>query len=290
VTSSSGPISAPPPPPGTRRRSGTCRGPHTTSTLVRRGYRGTQFPLRSFPGCEAAGRDQRPLYEERRGAGEWRAATRWSWRRAFLPDTASPVSRATIRFGSSRASSAETANGGARKNARARSPSDPQAARLSFVAERGPPLDMLTALAHARRPRAAPSGRDDPGCTPAARGRQRRQSRSRGSGNAGTIYTTVATARKRPGPGPSAPTRRFSIAKSTLSRAAAVDEQRGVDIVVEHVGAETSSAPSVRSQKGGRLVTCGATTGGEVTAQPYASSSSSSSRSSAQPWAASRAP
>ena len=41
-------------------------------------------------------------------------------------------------------------------------------------------------------------------------------------------------------------------------------EKRGVDVVIEHVGASTFN-DSIRSlRKGGRLVTCGATTGGQV--------------------------
>ncbi len=41
--------------------------------------------------------------------------------------------------------------------------------------------------------------------------------------------------------------------------------KRGVDIVVEHVGAETFDGSMRSLAKGGRLVTCGATTGAEVT-------------------------
>lgn len=41
--------------------------------------------------------------------------------------------------------------------------------------------------------------------------------------------------------------------------------KRGVDIVIEHVGAETFDRSLRALAKGGRLVTCGATTGAEVT-------------------------
>ncbi|HUF18811.1 MAG TPA: zinc-binding dehydrogenase [Thermoanaerobaculia bacterium] len=41
--------------------------------------------------------------------------------------------------------------------------------------------------------------------------------------------------------------------------------KRGVDIVIEHVGAETFDGSMRSLAKGGRLVTCGATTGAEVT-------------------------
>jgi len=41
--------------------------------------------------------------------------------------------------------------------------------------------------------------------------------------------------------------------------------KRGVDVVFEHVGAETFEKSLRSLSRGGRLVTCGATTGGEVT-------------------------
>ncbi|HEX9163063.1 MAG TPA: zinc-binding dehydrogenase [Thermoanaerobaculia bacterium] len=41
--------------------------------------------------------------------------------------------------------------------------------------------------------------------------------------------------------------------------------KRGVDVVVEHVGADTFDRSMRALARGGRLVTCGATTGGEVT-------------------------
>ena len=50
-----------------------------------------------------------------------------------------------------------------------------------------------------------------------------------------------------------------------LSEVRRLTGKRGVDVVVEHVGAETFDR-SIRSlARGGRLVTCGATTGAEVT-------------------------
>src|SRR5439155_23296628 len=41
--------------------------------------------------------------------------------------------------------------------------------------------------------------------------------------------------------------------------------KRGVDVVLEHVGADTFERSLRSLAKGGRLVTCGATTGGEAT-------------------------
>jgi NADPH:quinone reductase-like Zn-dependent oxidoreductase len=41
--------------------------------------------------------------------------------------------------------------------------------------------------------------------------------------------------------------------------------KRGVDIVFEHVGAETFERSLRSLARGGRVVTCGATTGGDVT-------------------------
>jgi len=45
----------------------------------------------------------------------------------------------------------------------------------------------------------------------------------------------------------------------------ALTNKRGVDIVFEHVGAETFERSLKSLARGGRLVTCGATTGGEAT-------------------------
>lgn len=45
----------------------------------------------------------------------------------------------------------------------------------------------------------------------------------------------------------------------------ALTGKRGVDIVVEHIGADTFEGSMRSLAKGGRLVTCGATTGGDVT-------------------------
>lgn len=56
-----------------------------------------------------------------------------------------------------------------------------------------------------------------------------------------------------------------STREDVSKRAKALTDGRGVDVVVEHVGAATWNA-SVRSlARGGRLVTCGATTGFEAT-------------------------
>ncbi|HXC66314.1 MAG TPA: zinc-binding dehydrogenase, partial [Nitrospiraceae bacterium] len=41
-------------------------------------------------------------------------------------------------------------------------------------------------------------------------------------------------------------------------------ERRGVDVVIEHVGPEVWDSCLESLAKGGRLITCGATTGGEV--------------------------
>jgi NADPH:quinone reductase-like Zn-dependent oxidoreductase len=43
-----------------------------------------------------------------------------------------------------------------------------------------------------------------------------------------------------------------------------ITEKRGVDVVVEHVGKATWQGSVRALAKGGRLVTCGATTGAEV--------------------------
>ncbi len=50
-----------------------------------------------------------------------------------------------------------------------------------------------------------------------------------------------------------------------LSEVRRITEKRGVDVVVEHVGKATWSGSVKALAKGGRLVTCGATTGADVT-------------------------
>ena len=50
-----------------------------------------------------------------------------------------------------------------------------------------------------------------------------------------------------------------------LSEVRRITEKRGVDVVVEHVGKATWSGSVRALAKGGRLVTCGATTGADVT-------------------------
>jgi len=53
--------------------------------------------------------------------------------------------------------------------------------------------------------------------------------------------------------------------EDVLSEVRRITEKRGVDVVVEHVGKATWSGSVKALAKGGRLVTCGATTGADVT-------------------------
>jgi NADPH:quinone reductase-like Zn-dependent oxidoreductase len=50
-----------------------------------------------------------------------------------------------------------------------------------------------------------------------------------------------------------------------LAEVRALTGKRGVDVVFEHVGGETFEKSLRALAKGGRLVTCGSTSGGEVT-------------------------
>ena len=57
----------------------------------------------------------------------------------------------------------------------------------------------------------------------------------------------------------------FNHAKEKVSeRVKLLTEGRGVDVVIEHIGPEVWDTCLLSLGKGGRLVTCGATTGGEV--------------------------
>jgi NADPH:quinone reductase-like Zn-dependent oxidoreductase len=53
--------------------------------------------------------------------------------------------------------------------------------------------------------------------------------------------------------------------ENVAERVRLLTEGRGVDVVVEHIGPEVWNTCVESLAKGGRLVTCGATTGGEVT-------------------------
>lgn len=53
--------------------------------------------------------------------------------------------------------------------------------------------------------------------------------------------------------------------QDVLSEVRRITDRRGVDVVVEHVGKATWSGSVKALAKGGRLVTCGATTGADVT-------------------------
>ena len=53
--------------------------------------------------------------------------------------------------------------------------------------------------------------------------------------------------------------------QDVLAEVRRITSKRGVDVVVEHVGAATWAGSVKALAKGGRLVTCGATTGAEVT-------------------------
>jgi len=81
-----------------------------------------------------------------------------------------------------------------------------------------------------------------------------------------TVYTTVGSAEK------AKRAKELGADETILYRETdflpavrALTNKRGVDIVFEHVGAETFERSLKSLARGGRLVTCGATTGGEAT-------------------------
>jgi 2-desacetyl-2-hydroxyethyl bacteriochlorophyllide A dehydrogenase len=53
--------------------------------------------------------------------------------------------------------------------------------------------------------------------------------------------------------------------EAVAERVRQLTERRGVDVVIEHIGPEVWDACMESLAKGGRLITCGATTGGDVT-------------------------
>jgi NADPH:quinone reductase-like Zn-dependent oxidoreductase len=65
----------------------------------------------------------------------------------------------------------------------------------------------------------------------------------------------------------SAPTRSSITAREQVNqRVRELTHRRGVDVVIEHIGPEVWTQCIDALAKGGRLITCGATTGAEVKA------------------------
>ncbi len=229
---------------------------------VRRGVPGHHFPLPIIPGCEVAG----VIEAVGEDGGEWRAGDEVAVAPGFSCGHCiaclsgnDPLCAQSGIFG-------ETANGGCTEKMLVpvrnliRKP-----AALSFAQSAALPLDMLTAW-HMLVARA----QFRPGETILVH--------SGGSGvgsaaiqiarlwNAGTIYTTVGNQEKE------ARAKALGADETILYREVdfslelrRLTNKRGVDVVVEHVGAETFERSLRSLAKGGRLVTCGATTGGEAT-------------------------
>lgn len=227
---------------------------------VRRGVPGHQFPLPMIPGCEVAG-----VVEQAPQSSEWKAGDEVIVAPGYSCGVCvaclsgnDPLCRHYGIFG-------ETSSGGAAELIAVpirnliRKPS-----KLSFVEAAAIPLDMLTAW-HMLIARAQVK----PGETVLV------HAGGSGVGSAAlqiakmwgaTVYATAGSAEK------AARARELGADETIeyrtndfLNEVRRLTGKRGVDIVVEHVGAETFDR-SVRSlARGGRLVTCGATTGGDVT-------------------------
>ncbi len=227
---------------------------------VRRGVPGHKFPLPMIPGCEVSGVvEQAPPQSAWKAGDEVIVAPGYSCGVCVACLSGNdPLCRYYGIFG-------ETSSGGAAELIAVparnliRKPS-----RLSFVEAAAIPLDMLTAW-HMLIARAQLK----PGETVLV------HAGGSGVGSAAlqiakmwgaTVYATAGSAQK------AARARELGAdetieyrAHDFLDEVRRLTGKRGVDIVVEHVGAETFDR-SVRSlARGGRLVTCGATTGGDVT-------------------------
>jgi NADPH:quinone reductase-like Zn-dependent oxidoreductase len=229
---------------------------------VRRGVPGHKFPLPIIPGCEVAG----VIEDLGEGGAAWRTGDEVVVAPGFSCGHCiaclsgnDPLCPQSGIFG-------ETTNGGCTEKMLVpvrnliRKP-----AGLTFAQSAALPLDMLTAW-HMLVARAQLR----PGETLLVH--------AGGSGvgsaaiqiarlwNAGTIYTTVGSSEK------AARAKALGADETILYRDVdfslelrRLTNKRGVDIVVEHVGAETFERSLRSLSKGGRLVTCGATTGGEAT-------------------------
>lgn len=230
---------------------------------VRRGIAGVKFPLPMIPGCEIAGVIE--SLGESGESGRWKkgdaVVVAPGYSCGLCPACLSgndPLCRDYGIFG-------ETKNGGfAELFAAPLRNLLPKPAELTFAQAAALPLDMLTAWhmltarAHLR-----------PGETLLV------QAGGSGVGSAAiqiarllgaTVFATVGSAEK------GARARELGAAETILYRETdfvaevrRLTGKRGVDVVFEHVGADTFERSLRALARGGRLVTCGATAGAEVT-------------------------
>ena len=227
---------------------------------VRRGIPGVKYPLPIIPCSEVAG-----VIEQVDGESAWRAGDEV----IVAPGYSCGVCIACLSGNDPLCESygifGETANGGATERIAVpirnliRKP-----ARLSFAEAASLPLDMVTAW-HMLVARA----QIRPGETVLV------HAGGSGVGSAAlqiaklfgaTVYATAGSSEK-------AARAKTLGADETInyrthdfqSEVRRLTNKRGVDIVVEHVGAETFDGSMRSLARGGRLVTCGATTGAEAT-------------------------
>ena len=227
---------------------------------LRRGVPGHKFPLPMIPGAEVAGViDQVP-----EGHG-WKSGDEVIVAPGFSCGACVACLSGNDQLCASFGIFGEARNGGCAEKMLApvrnliRKP-----ASLSFAEAAAIPLDMLTAW-HMLVSRAQLR----PGETVLV------HAGGSGVGSAGiqiaklwraTVYATVGSAEK------AQRAKELGADETILYRETdflavvrALTGKRGVDVVFEHVGAETFERSLKSLARGGRLVTCGATTGGEVT-------------------------
>lgn len=254
-------IPTPTPTPGTALVAVRAVALNHLDLWVRRGVPGHKFPLPIIPGCEVAG----VIEAVGEGSGAWKAGDEVVVAPGFSCGHCiaclsgnDPLCAQSGIFG-------ETTNGGCTEKMLVpirnllRKP-----AGLSFAAAASLPLDLLTAW-HMLVARAQLK----PGETILVH--------AGGSGvgsaaiqiaklwNAGRIFATVGSPEKAEraqalGADETILYREVDFALEVRK----LTNKRGVDIVFEHVGAETFERSLRSLTKGGRLVTCGATTGGEA--------------------------
>jgi NADPH:quinone reductase-like Zn-dependent oxidoreductase len=228
---------------------------------VRRGVPGHKFPLPMIPGSEVAGVIE-SVSENDRG---WKAGDEVIVAPGYSCGACvaclSGNDPLCLQFGMF----GETKNGGAAEKLAAplrnliRKPTD-----LSFAEAAALPLDMLTAW-HMLVSRA----RLRPGETVLI------HAGGSGVGSAGiqiaklwgaTVYATAGSAEKVAHSRALGADEAINYRESDfLAEVRRITNKRGVDIVFEHVGADTFERSMRALARGGRLVTCGATTGADVT-------------------------
>ena len=259
-------VPAPLPTPGTAVVSVRAVALNHLDLWVRRGVPGHKFPLPIIPGSEVAGVVESVGESAGASGGLWKAGDEVVVAPGFSCGHCVPCLSGNDPLCLQSGIYGETTNGGMSEKILVPLRNlIPKPTALTFPEAASLPLDMLTAW-HMLVARA----RFRPGETILV------QAGGSGIGsaaiqvakfwNAGRIFTTVGSAEK------AERARALGADETILYRETdfslelrRLTNKRGVDVVFEHIGADTFERSLRSLAKGGRLVTCGSTAGAEVT-------------------------